>query len=317
MKNKPAGLIAILGDAREFHGNFVIAEPGAYGYSFLLKDTEGIENPEAPRYEIEATADVVPDVTIDQPAADATVTAVAQLPVIATAKDDLGLRDMRLRFRLGDASTTPEATIPMASDLPRLQHHRVSLVWNLRELPLSDGMRIALHAEATDWFDLGPPHIGKSPVRTLIVVSAPQKEAEIVSRQADVLRILERAEQVEARSRANGRSGGAGGKDEPAQADRSRHFEAGAVRSARCQRAVGSSDRRGRQPGPRSPGRNTSESIARGEIQKRLERFERELADLRESHLGALDDTLTRAVKTSELQRSAPMPPRPASRRSP
>ncbi len=43
-----------------------------------------------------------------------------------------------------------------------------------------------------------------------------------------------------------------------------------------------------------------------GEIQKRLERFERELADVRESHFGALDDTLTRAVKTSELQRSAP-----------
>jgi len=45
--------------------------------------------------------------------------------------------------------------------------------------------------------------------------------------------------------------------------------------------------------------------LAGGEIQKRLERFERELSELKESHLGSLDDTLTRAVKTSELQKSA------------
>jgi|GEM_PF-3317629 len=307
VKDKPAGTIAISGDAREFHGGFVIAEAGAYGYSFQLKDTEGIENPEAPRYEIEAAADVVPDVTIDQPAADATVTAVAQLPVTATAKDDLGLRDMRLRFRLGDSSTTPEATIPMASDLPRLQHHRVSLVWNLRELPLSEGMRIALHAEATDWFDLGPPHVGKSPVRTLIVVSAPQKEAEIVSRQADVLRILERAEQVESRSR--GQTG-----DLVVQVEKTSRLKPADLdilkRVQSDQRDVSELLAHPTE-GAGSLVRDLlaemrQNQLPGGEIQKRLERFERELTDLRESHLGALDDTLTRAVKTSELLRSAP-----------
>jgi hypothetical protein len=307
IKDKPARPISLLADARDFRGNFVLSEAGAYSYALLLKDTEGIENPDAPRYEIEAAADAVPDVTIDQPAADATVTAVAQLQLTATAKDDLGLREMRLRFRLGDASATPDATIPMASDLPRPQHHRASLIWNLRELPLSEGMRISLHAEATDWFDLGPPHVGKSPSRTLIVVSPQQKEAELVSRQADVLRILERAEQIEARTRAQ--TGDLivqldkAGRLKPTDLDILKRVQAD-------QRDVGELLAHPSE-GAGSLVRDLlaeirDNQLAGGEIQKRLERFGRELADLRESHLGSLDDTLTRAVKTSELQKTAP-----------
>ncbi len=307
VKDKPAGTIALSADSREFRGSFVLAEAGAYGYAFLLKDAEGIENPEAPRYEIEAAADVVPDVTIDQPSADATVTAVAQLPVTATAKDDLGLRDMRLRFRLGDASATPDATIPMASDLPRPQHHRSALIWNLRELPLSEGMRIAFHAEATDWFDLGPPHVGKSPPRTLIVVSSQQKEAEIVLRQADVLRILERAEQIQSRTHAQ--TGDLvvqlekAGRLKPTDLDLLKRVQSD-------QREVGELLAHPTD-GAGSVVRDLlaemrQNRLAGGEIQKRLERFQRELSDLRESHLGSLDDTLTRAVKTSELQKSMP-----------
>jgi hypothetical protein len=309
IKDKPARPISLLADARDFRGNFVLSEAGAYSYAMLLKDTEGIENPDAPRYEIEAAADAVPDVTIDQPAADATVTAVAQLPVTATAKDDLGLREMRLRFRLGDPSATPDATIPMASDLPRPQHHRASLIWNLRELPLSEGMRISLHAEATDWFDLGPPHVGKSPSRTLIVVSPQQKEAELVSRQADVLRILERAEQIEARTRAQ--TGDLivqldkAGRLKPTDLDILKRVQAD-------QRDVGELLAHPSE-GAGSLVRDLlaeirDNQLAGGEIQKRLERFGRELADLRESHLGSLDDTLTRAVKTSELQKTTPDP---------
>ena len=307
VKDKPAGSIALAADSREFRGSFVLSEPGAYGYTFLLKDTEAIENPDAPRYEIEAAADAVPDVTIDQPPADASVTAVAQLPVTATAKDDLGLRDMRLQFRLGDASATPEATIPMASALPRPQHHRVSFVWNLRDLPLSEGMRIVFHAEATDWFDLGPPHVGKSPLRTLIVVSPQQKEAEIVLRQADVLRILERTEQIQSRARAQ--TGDLvvqlekAGRLKPTDLDilkrvHSDQRDVGELLAhptdgaATLVRDLLSEMRQNGLPG--------------GDIQKRLERFDRELSELKESHLASLDDTLTRAVKTSELQKSIP-----------
>ncbi len=309
IKDKLAGPIGLLADGREFRGSFVLSEAGASSYSLLLKDTEGIENPEAPRYEIEAAADAVPDVTIDQPAADATVTAVAQLPVTATAKDDLGLREMRLRFRLGDASAIPDATLPMASNLPRLQHHRGSLIWNLRGLPLSEGMRISLYAEATDWFDLGPPHVGKSPPRTLIVVSPQQKEAEIVSRQSDVLRILERAEQIQARTRAQ--TG-----DLIVQYDKAGRLKSTDLdilkRVQADQREVGEllahpSDGAGSLVRDLLAEMHENQ-LPGGEIQKRLQRFQRELADLRESHLGSLDETLTRAIKTSELQKSAPDP---------
>ncbi|HEV7998246.1 MAG TPA: DUF4175 family protein, partial [Planctomycetaceae bacterium] len=309
IKDKVVGPIGLLADGREFRGSFVLSEAGTSSYALLLKDTEGIENPDAPRYEIEAAADAVPDVTIDQPAADATVTSVAHLPVTVTAKDDLGLREMRLRFGLGDASATPDATIPMASDLPRPQHHRGSLVWNLSELPLSDGMRISLYAEATDWFNQGPPHVGKSPPRMLIVVSAQQKEAEIVSRQADVLRILERAEQIQARTRAQ--TG-----DLIVQLDKAGRFKPTDLdilkRVQADQREVGEllahpSDGAGSLVRDLLAEMRENQ-LPGGELQKRLERFQRELSEVRESHLGPLDETLTRAVKTSELQKTASDP---------
>jgi hypothetical protein len=305
VKDKPAGSIALSPDSRELRGHFVLSEAGAYGYAFLLKDTEGIGNPEAPRYEIEAAADAIPDVTIDQPAADGTVTAVAQLPVTVTAKDDLGLRDMRLQFRLGDASATPDATITLASDLVRPLHHRVSQIWNLRDLPLSEGMRIAFHAEASDWFNLGPPHVGKSPLRTLIVVTPQQKEAEIVLRQADVLRILERAQQIQSRTQAQ--TG-----DLLVQLEKTGRLK---PTDLDILKRVQTDQREVREllahpsEGAGSVVRDLlaemrQNQLAGGETQRRLERFERELSELRESHLGALDDTLTRAVKSSELQKS-------------
>ena len=134
--------MTVLPDRLTFRGGFDLAEAGTYAYSFKFKDSEGVDTVDPPRYEIEAIADQVPQVTIDAPAADATVTANAQIPVTVTAKDDWGLRDLQLRFHVGESSEANAPTVALATGLPRSEHHRASIVWPLGGLSVSEGMRI-------------------------------------------------------------------------------------------------------------------------------------------------------------------------------
>ncbi len=306
IKGKAAGTTTVLPDRRAFRGTFVLAEPGAYAYTFQLKDSEGIENADSPRYEIEATADLVPEVTIDVPAADATVTADAQVPVTVSAKDDWGLRELRLRFHVGDNVEAHATTLPLASELPRIEHHRVSIVWPIAGLGVSEGMRILFHAEAADWFDLGPPHVGKSPQRILTVVSAKQKEAEIVSRQADLLRLLERAEQDQTQTRDQTNDLAVqldkAGRLRPSDLDVLKRVQA----DQRRVNGVLASPEDGAATAVRGLLDELRQNhIASSETRQRLERFDRELSELGQSHLAAVDNHLTRVVKMAELPNPA------------
>jgi hypothetical protein len=304
IKDKPVGTTTVLPDRQAIRGTFVLSEPGAYAYSFRFKDAEGIENADPPRYEIEAAADLVPEVTIDAPAADGTVTADAQVPIIVNAKDDLGLRELRLRFHIGDIAEAHATTLPLAADLPRPEHHRVSIVWPLSGLAVSEGMRIAFHAEAGDWFDLGPPHVGKSPTRSLTVVSAKQKEVEIVSRQADLLRLLERAEQAQSQTRDQ-----TGDLDvQLDKAGRLKPTDVDVLKRAQADQRRVNNVLASPADGAATVVRGLLDEmrqnhIASPQTRQRLERFDRELSELSQSHLAAVDNHLTRAAKTAELQK--------------
>jgi hypothetical protein len=306
IKGKVAGSTTVMPDKQTFRGTFPLAEPGAYAYLFRLKDSEGVENADPPRYEIEAAADLVPEVSIDIPTADATVTADAQIPVTVTAKDDWGLRELRLRFHVGENADGSGSTLPLATELRRTEHHRVSIVWPLGGLAVSEGMRIVFRAEATDWCDVGPPHVGKSSPRVLTVVSAKQKEAEIVSRQADLLRLLERAEQVQSQTRDQ--TGDLdvqldkGGRLRPADVDILKRVQT----DQRRVNDVLASPAEGAASAVRSLLDELRQNhIASAETRQRLERLDRELTELRRSPLAAVDNHLTRAVKTTETPNPA------------
>jgi hypothetical protein len=302
VRGKTAAKISVLPDHQTFRGAFALAEAGSYAYAFRLTDSEGVESADSTRYEIEAIADQIPQVTIDVPTNDATVTADAQIPVTVTAKDDWGLRDLRLRFHVGDGLEADSSTLALATGLPRSEHHRASIVWPLGGLAVSDGMRIVFRAEATDWCDLGPPHVGKSSPRVLTIVSSKQKEAEIVSRQADLLHLLERTEHVQ--SQTTDQTG-----DLAVQLEK-----AGKLRAADLDvlKRVQTDQRRindvlaSPSDGAASVVRGLLEELRQNHIaspktRERLERFDRELAELNRSHLSAVDNHLATAVKRAEL----------------
>ncbi|MBA3316020.1 MAG: hypothetical protein H0T47_22365 [Planctomycetaceae bacterium] len=196
-------------DGRTVTAAFTLDQPGLSSYWFRLRDRGGFENPEAPRYELRVAADTIPAVRIVEPPDDVTATADADLPVVVEATDDHGLTSVRLRFNrdgLHDEAEGPDE----ASDSPgrmlapfdgpeRPLKGTYPLLWSLGPLELRPGDRLEFRGEATDAFDLGPPHVGRSSPRRITIVSASEKREELLDRQAELLDDLAQARRDEER----------------------------------------------------------------------------------------------------------------------
>lgn len=221
VKDAAATELKLSPDGRHFMASFVIIDPGVYAYWFDLKDRQGFENPEAPRYEVRAVSDLPPDVTIEEPPADLTVTPEADVPFRITARDDIGVRQMQLVHRLGDGAGVPTASIPLfdadaprdsddatpsnskrrETSAPRPSHHTAEHVFRLKPLAPAPGMRILVHGEALDDYDLGGEHVGRSLSRVLTVVSPEDKSIELAARQSSLVDELEKIFRSQERSR--------------------------------------------------------------------------------------------------------------------
>ena len=194
-------------EGRLIHLSFLIGDSGTYSWWLELMDVDGFENADPPRYEIHGVLDNEPQVRIDLPASDLQVTADADVFVRTTAKDDIGLKEMRLVYRCDGEERGKERAIPLFGPAAEvapgtLLEQSIDFTWKLNELALEEGARVVFHSEATDDFDLtdvlpkgsAPPlHVGRSISRTLTVVSREQKTQELSQRQASLLDDLERA----------------------------------------------------------------------------------------------------------------------------
>ena len=206
-------------DNRQLKATFEISDATVSSYWFELVDTQGFTDREATRYELRGIADGVPEVTIETPATDVLLTTDAELPVSILAKDDLGLRSVRISYGVNDDET--QRTIPLfdrpsptSSDeqttqgtvtddsLPLgPQQHVANYVWKMSDLNPEVGMRIVFRAEANDDYDLGSPHLGASVRRTITIVSREEKKKELASRAGGLLEDLEQATRQQQRAR--------------------------------------------------------------------------------------------------------------------
>ncbi len=197
VKDLPPVRVPLSNNGRKLEVEFPITEPGVYSWWFDLKDLEGFENANAPRYEVRGTADLVPDVWIDEPPRDKNVTPTATVPIIVGAKDDLGLKAIRLQYRISSDESSPLVMVPLYSPDDRPLEHRVEHAWELSGLNLKPGMEITFHAEALDDFDLDGEHIGKSNPRKLTIVTPEEKSAELSFQQGALIEELEAAHKMQ------------------------------------------------------------------------------------------------------------------------
>jgi len=300
VRDKPAETLELEAGGRTVRARFVLDEPGVYAYGFDLTDQLGFEHVNL-RYEVRSTADLVPQVSIEQPESDLTVTPNAEIPVRIIARDDLSLRDIRLRYQLGDSTDAASAGIPIPVEAGRPGPVDARLVWKLAELRLTAGMRLVYHAQATDDFNLGPEHVGNSPSRQLILVSHDEKAAEIASRQSSLLEQLQnvRGMQSQAREQAGELElqWSKAGELRTSDVDLLKRLELEQRRIAALldhpEEGLSAQAARLRD----ELKRNRVESP---ETDARLDRMEQEVARLRESQLPSVGQQLTEALKEAE-----------------
>lgn len=188
-----AGPIKVSASGQELSAEWLVTKVGRSTLRLALTDRDQFENPVALRLEIVGVADPPPVVSLLEPATDQLVTPNATLRLLATVKDDRGLRDVTLEH--AQQSPTDEAPEswsiePWPLDVPG-REATLRRDWSLSSLPLSVGDRLALRIAAADHCQIGEPRVGRSPTRTLTVVSPETKLAEIAQRLDLLLHDLE------------------------------------------------------------------------------------------------------------------------------
>lgn len=190
--------LAIGDDGRQLTAEFELNDPKVTGYRFEMTNADGFSAGErTPQYSIRLISDLPPQITLEDPAADVTATADAVLPLKAVLKDDLGLAQAALVYLIEESS---EAKRNALRDYPQSDtDDRLTDSWSLGELQLEPGARVQFQLEATDRFDLGPPHIGRSASRTITIVGAEEKREELTNRLGELLSDLSDTNAVQRR----------------------------------------------------------------------------------------------------------------------
>ena len=310
MGDKPAVPLSISADGRSFTASFAITEPGVTAYWFELTDTAGFTDRESPRYELRGFADLTPEVVIESPVADIQLAPDAELSVKVLAKDDLGLREVRLAYQLND-DTTPKS-IPLHSVIAvEGESPTVSLtpdyLWKLAELQLQPGSRIVFRAEATDDYDLSPEgHVGRSTPRTILIVSKEDKQKELAGRVGELLEDLQEAAALQQRARQQTNELqtqlGTAGELRPKDIDQLQRIELDQRQAA--SRLTHPAD------GVQSQARQLqqefhSNKLDDAETQRRLDRIGEELSRLGRDQFPEIERALTRAAKEADSEGGA------------
>ena len=327
--DKAAVALSIGPDGQSFTAEFAITEPGVTAYWFELTDMAGFADREAPRYELRGLADLVPEVMIESPVADVQLAPDAELTVKILAKDDLGLREVRLAYQLNDDATPKSISLAgvagvspttsasnsstgeakdkaVAGETPATTSLTPEYVWKLADLELQPGSRIVFRAEATDDYDLTPEgHVGRSTPRTILIVSKEDKQKELAGRVGELLEDLQEAASLQQRAEQQTTELqtqlDTAGELRPQDLDQLQRIELDQRQAA--SRLTHPAD------GVQSQAKQLQEEFQANklddaETQRRLDRIVEELTRLGRDQFPEIERSLTRAAKEAEEQAS-------------
>ena len=161
-------------------------------YQLKLRDTQGYPSRDPLWRPISLLRDEAPVVSIQAPADRLSVGAGASVPLSVEARDDHGLAEVRLFYRVDDDKTV-RALVPafVYNGAPKL-HTTDRLTWNLNKAGVKVGQRVDYWAEATDRNVITGPGKGESRHLSIDVV-APEAVAEKFD-----LKVIDYAEELRA-----------------------------------------------------------------------------------------------------------------------
>jgi hypothetical protein len=197
-RDRPPQPLELTADRMSFRAEITLEKPESTAVWFQLRDPAGLTEREPLQFELRGDIDALPQVSLPEPAADLVVTPDAEVPLVIDARDDLGVNSLRLTWQRGEQPVETKPLFDYAEPRPEtVERSR----WQLSDLALVPGDRIVFRVEAGDACDVGPPHVGKTGPRTLLVASASEKRAELQARASELVEDLRDAADLQTRLR--------------------------------------------------------------------------------------------------------------------
>lgn len=144
-------------------GSFIIASSDFY--TIRLKDEMGFENPYPAKYQIRLIPDKYPEVEIIYPTENIEVMGNEVIPIIYRVKEDFGLKELRINYRIG----SKEKLINLGERSNSRSIETEVYNWDLSTLNLISGDNIIFRIEALDNDSVSGPKLGYSKSITLLV----------------------------------------------------------------------------------------------------------------------------------------------------
>jgi hypothetical protein len=155
-----------------------VDKPGAWRVTIVPPSGRPVREATAHRIEIEA--DRAPRVELAAPADDLEVAGPKKIELAYSADDDYGLGDLTLVWRAAsDAVAAEKRKIVRPAAGGRSASGK--LEWDLAELELKPGVRVAYRLEAKDNDDVGGPNIGSSRTLYVRIYSPTEKHDELLA----------------------------------------------------------------------------------------------------------------------------------------
>ena len=163
-------------------GNLEVWKEGTY--SLRLTDTHDFHSTPATPYEIRAVQDQTPAIQVAEPTTDMDLVPNGKLPIRAHATDDYGITRLGLHYsRIQEDNSGAKTaltktaqgdfTLPGANGSPTAD---TSVAWQLSSVHPKAGETVLLELTATDNDTLSGPHIGRSNLYRIHVVSLPEMQ---------------------------------------------------------------------------------------------------------------------------------------------
>jgi uncharacterized protein DUF4175 len=152
-------------------------------YRFLLAPAVGTPLVEAEPHRVEIEPDRAPRVELIAPAEELDVSSQRRVELAYSIDDDYGISSITLVWRGPDGKDQRRSLTPPR---PGARTAQAKFLWDLSEIALAPGTRVAYHLEARDNDDVGGPNVGTSRSFYLKVFSPRQRHEELVERQQAV-----------------------------------------------------------------------------------------------------------------------------------
>ncbi len=159
--------------------SFVLDKPGAY--RFLLQPANGRPLVEADPRRLDIEVDRAPRVDLFAPAEDLEVSSRKRVELAFATDDDYGIKEVALVWK-NPTGREERRLLPFKPG----RSAQGKLMWDLAEVALQPGARVAYHLSVKDNDDVGGPNVGSSKTFYLRVYSPRERHAELIERQQQV-----------------------------------------------------------------------------------------------------------------------------------